>query len=295
MAKKKETVSLASVNQEPPIEAVVEQTPEPELVAQPVEEKPVEPEPEAKNQPKNKSLIKVNEHGYMVAETMEGKYRIAEAMFKAGMVPKGYTTPAQVFAAMEYGAQLGLRPMVALQKIGVVNGSPALWGEMPLSLALEKGLLIWHKTFLIDEEYQEICLKNKNLNATPMGAVAQGTRKGHTEMQERFFTRQMAEKARLTHKDKTPWGQGYDWRMMMWRAQQQLIKDLAPDAVFGIPMAEHDFNVTIDEGGQQLRDVTPGTGEIKKDAGKSMTELLKKEKEKANAAGTAGSTETAEH
>lgn len=284
MIARAEPVATEEVTQEPASAGPQAEVVEAEATQAPqVDPVKTEPQPEQpKTQVPAKTAISSNESGYLQAETLEGRYRVADAMFKGKMVPKSYESAAQVFAAMEYAIQLGLRPMVALQKIAIVNGSPALWGDLPLALALDKGLLPWHKCFLIDKDHKEICFKNKNLDVEPWGAVMQGIRKGHEERgeQERFFTKPMAEKAGLPKKEKTPWGQGYDWRMMMYRAQQQFIKDITPDAIYGIPMAEHDFNVNPTEGGQVFRDVSPSNGKQNEDAAKSMADLLAKERKK---------------
>ena len=49
--------------------------------------------------------------------------------------------PNNILVAVQWGFEIGLAPMQALQNIAVINGRPSLWGDS--LLALVKG----HKAF----------------------------------------------------------------------------------------------------------------------------------------------------
>ncbi|MDN5536475.1 MAG: hypothetical protein L0H08_05765, partial [Comamonas sp.] len=46
------------------------------------------------------------------------------------MVPKDFKgKPGNCLIAMQWGAELGLKPLQSLQNLAVINGRPALWGD----------------------------------------------------------------------------------------------------------------------------------------------------------------------
>ena len=42
---------------------------------------------------------------------------------------------------MQWGAEIGLQPLQAMQNIAVINGRPSLWGDAVLALVRSSGLL----------------------------------------------------------------------------------------------------------------------------------------------------------
>ncbi len=69
----------------------------------------------------------------------ESAWRMAVAISKSGLAPKGIQTPEAIFTAMQLGAEVGLSPMSALQNIAVVNGRPTIWGDAQLALVRASG------------------------------------------------------------------------------------------------------------------------------------------------------------
>ncbi len=68
-----------------------------------------------------------------MAEAME----FAKVIASSDMVPKHYINkPGNVLVAVQMGAELGLKPMQALQGIAVVNGNPTIWGDAMWALIL---------------------------------------------------------------------------------------------------------------------------------------------------------------
>ena len=50
-------------------------------------------------------------------------------------MPKDYRgKPGNCLIAMQWGSELGLKPLQALQNIASINGRPALWGDAVIAL-----------------------------------------------------------------------------------------------------------------------------------------------------------------
>lgn len=82
--------------------------------------------------------LAINEPGAQVA--LADKIEYAKAMAASGLIPRVYQTqPANVLVAIEYGEALGLRPIVAMSEINVINGTPSLSASLMASLAREAG------------------------------------------------------------------------------------------------------------------------------------------------------------
>lgn len=197
---------------------------------------------------KTLATVEVSEAGYLIAKTIEGKFRIANAFFLAGMVPKSYKDAGSVFAGMELAVQLGLPPLVGLRHIAVINGQPSIWGELPLALCRRAGLIANIEEFVFDANYEEICFANGNLGAEVWGAVCRIMRTGSQGPHETFFTLDDAKRAGLMGRDNV-W-KTYPRRMLQMRARSQNLKDTCPDALMGIAISEYDFNYLP-------KDVTP--------------------------------------
>lgn len=65
----------------------------------------------------------------IVPETVEEVFRLASAVAKSGLAPRGMETAEKLTVAIMTGLEVGLPPMFAINKIAVVNGRPTLWGD----------------------------------------------------------------------------------------------------------------------------------------------------------------------
>lgn len=223
-----------------------------------------------KKEETKKAIVEVNEEGFLKAKDLEGQYRIAQLMISSAMVPKGYDNPMKVVIGMQYAIELGLRPMQGLRNIAIINGQPSIWGELPLALANRTGELESIKEFLVDREYNMICLSNKNLHVEPYAAVCLLKRKGKPEC-EAYFSMDDARKAGLLdRKNTTPWDT-YPRVMMARRARSQALKTLFADALSQVTIAEYDFNYLPD--GPEHRDVTH-KGEVVENAADVLNNIF---------------------
>lgn len=72
--------------------------------------------------------------------SIEDKLRYADVLAKSGLLPEAFRRqPANVLVAIEYGEALGIRPIVALSEINVINGKPSLSASLMASLARQAG------------------------------------------------------------------------------------------------------------------------------------------------------------
>lgn len=174
----------------------------------------------------------------IVPQDFDGAWRIATAVCKAGMAPKGLDTPEKAMVAIMHGMEVGLTPMAALQSIAVVNGRPTIWGDGAIGLVRGSGKCEWIKE-RIDGE------------GDAMVAICEAKRKGEADPIKGRFSVADAKKASLWGKS-GPWQQ-YPKRMLAMRARAFALRDGFADILRGLGIAEEvqDF--------QPIRDVTPST------------------------------------
>ncbi len=145
----------------------------------------------------------------------------AAVLSDSSIVPKDFMgKPGNVLVAIQWGMELGLKPMQAMQNIAVINGRPALWGDAVIALVRASVLCEYvHETMSED-------------GAT---AICQVKRRGEAE-QVRTFSMADANQAGLAGKQ-GPWSQ-YPKRMLQMRARAFALRDVFPDVLKGVPIAE---------------------------------------------------------
>jgi len=151
----------------------------------------------------------------------------AACLAGSGLAPAGFHgKPEACLIAMQYGAALGLNPLQAVQNIAVINGRPALWGDAMLALVKSSPLHEWIKETLEGDT-----------------ATCTVKRRGEPE-QSRQFSWKDAQQAGLAGK-KGPW-QEYPKRMLQLRARALALRDLFPDVLMGLGMAEEVIDIPTD-------------------------------------------------
>lgn len=66
----------------------------------------------------------------LAPQSIDEALRFAEMRSKSSLVPKDFSgNPGNILVAVQWGMELGLQPMQAMQNIAVINGRPSLWGE----------------------------------------------------------------------------------------------------------------------------------------------------------------------
>ena len=88
-------------------------------------------------------------------QPLPDKMQFAKALAEAGMIPKVYQRqPANVLVAIELGEALGIRPIVAINEINVINGTPAPSASLMASLARNAG----HKVRVTGDKESATCI-----------------------------------------------------------------------------------------------------------------------------------------
>jgi len=156
----------------------------------------------------------------LTPKSLDEAMQYADVIAKSDIVPSEYKgKPGNVLVAIQMGLELGLPPLQALQNIAVINGRPCVWGDSLMAIARAHPAC----------EYINETFDDKTMTAT-----CRVKRRGEPE-QSRTFSRGEAEQAGLTGKG--PWKQ-YEKRMLQMRARGFAIRDVFPDALRGIALAE---------------------------------------------------------
>lgn len=161
----------------------------------------------------------------IVPQDFEGAWRIASAVCKARMAPRGLEAPEQAMVAIMHGLEVGLTPMNALQSIAVVNGRPTVWGDGAIALVRGSGLLEW-----MEEKYEG------QEGSDAFKAVCLVKRKGEPKPVRGEFSVADAKKAGLWGKS-GPWQQ-YPKRMLQMRARAFALRDGFADVLKGLSIKE---------------------------------------------------------
>lgn len=159
----------------------------------------------------------------LAPQTFGEAVEFSKMLSRSGMVPKDYNgKPEAIMVALQWGAEVGLGPLQALNGISVINGKPALWGDA--ALALVRG----HPACAGIREGVEG-------EGDAMLGFCEVTRRGE-QPQRRTFSVADARKAGLWGKA-GPWQQ-YPQRMLQMRARGFAIRDVFPDALRGVITVE---------------------------------------------------------
>lgn len=157
-------------------------------------------------------------------ETMADVWTIAQMYHRAGMIPTGVKSPAQLMIILTAGAELGFGPTWALKNVASFNGQAMLHSDGPVSLVLRSGLMEWQKSGF-----------EGKTGTDAYGAWFEVKRKGIEHPVRREFSVGDAKAAGLW--GKSIWKQ-YPTRMLMARARAYALRDLFADVLGGIGIVE---------------------------------------------------------
>lgn len=190
--------------------------------------------------------IELDDHGLPVPTTLDELFRVARMYVNSGLVPKHFDTPEKFIVARQFATELGFRNNVlaALRQIYVVNGSPAIWGELPLALCRRSGVLKNIREYWTTKT-GEPCGPTQAYRA-----VCEVERSDSEEIVVREFSVDDAEKANLTKKDLY---RLYLPRMLQMRARSWALKDCCPEIFMGVAIAEYDYHTNPEVDGYEPR------------------------------------------
>lgn len=144
--------------------------------------------------------------------------QLSEYMAASEMVPKAYRGRAgDCFIVIQWGLEIGMKPLQAMQSIAAINGKPGLYGDAGKALLLANGCII-------DEDDTEVVKANGKGRCKII-------RPGRPPVQ-RTFTLEDAKTAGLWNKE-GPW-RAYPYRQMAWRAFWFAARDAAADLLRGM-------------------------------------------------------------
>jgi hypothetical protein len=167
----------------------------------------------------------------------------ADMMARSKSVPECYRgDPAAVIQSVQMAAELGIGPGQALDSIANIDGKLRIWGDSPLGLCRASGKLEW--------------IKEQNNFYAPAGEEATWKeppvetwwarctikRRGDAEETTQLYTYGDALRAGLWGRESRS-GKPMPWttnpkRLMKYRARGFLLRDLFPDVLKGIAIAE---------------------------------------------------------
>lgn len=157
-------------------------------------------------------------------QTFEQALTFCDYLADSDLVPKDFKgKPANCLIAIQWGAELGLKPLQALQNLAIINGRPALWGDAVLAIVRASPLCEYVTE--TDDGHKATC-KVK--------------RRGEAE-EVRTFSMDDAKTAGLLGKA-GPWTQ-YPKRMRQMRARAFALRDAFTDVLKGMAVAEEIMDI----------------------------------------------------
>jgi len=157
---------------------------------------------------------------------------------QSNIVPQAYRgKPADVFVAAEYGAEIGLKFMQAIQNIAVINGKPALPSDIKLAMVRSKRLI---------ERFKEASIKE--IKQTGI-AWCEMKRVDDPDPIRHEFTIEDAKTAFLWERkgrdgQPTPWVT-YKHRMLQLKPRDMVLRDLFGDVFKGMLSVEEAQEIEI--------------------------------------------------
>jgi hypothetical protein len=168
-------------------------------------------------------LTTTNQRGF-APTTMSEAMQFSEMLASSSMVPKAYQGKANdVLVCVQWGYEMGLAPMQALQNIAVINGKPSVYGDAMMALV---------QASPVCEDVNEYFESEGTTNPV---AVCVAVRKGRKPVTVRFSVED-AKRAGLWGKQ-GPWT-AYPKRMLQMRARGFALRDAFPDVLKGMITAE---------------------------------------------------------
>lgn len=151
------------------------------------------------------------------ARAAEAAAELARPLSQTTFVPEVYQgKPGDAAAAILVGAEVGLTPMQALQGIYVIKGKPAMYARTLMAIVLAAGHEVWTEKASADR------------------VVVKGRRRGSERVETSEWTIGRAQQAGYTNNAKYKTDPE---SMLLARAQAELCRRLAPDAILGMAYA----------------------------------------------------------
>ena len=156
--------------------------------------------------------------------TLSEAMTFSDMLANSSMVPRAYQgKPQDILVCVQWGMEMGLAPMQALQNIAVINGKPSVYGDAAMALV---------QASPVCEDVEEFFEGEGTPNPV---AVCVAKRKGRKPVTARFSVED-AKRAGLWAKQ-GPWS-AYPKRMLQMRARGFALRDAFPDVLKGMITVE---------------------------------------------------------
>ena len=187
-------------------------------------------------------LTTTNQRGFAPA-TLTEAVTFSEMLSSSNMVPKAYQgKPQDILVCVQWGMEMGLAPMQALQNIAVINGKPSVYGDAMMALV---------QASPVCEDVEEFFENEGTPNPV---AVCVAKRRGRKPVIAKFSVED-AKRAGLWGKQ-GPWS-AYPKRMMQMRARGFALRDAFPDVLKGLISAEEAQDYPDEAKPRPAKDITP--------------------------------------
>lgn len=204
----------------------------------------------------------------IVPQTFEETFRISRAVVSAGLAPAaligkktGDDAASAVAVAIMSGAELGLKPMVALRSFTVINGKPALYGDGLINVVRQSGKVTYLRTGCDTRDSKMVgwCEAKRNDTGEDKRvefSQADAERAGLWQS-DALIRKQIWENGNKIWKDNqpndSPWYR-FPQRMLAWRAAGYCLRELFGDVLGGI---RDEFEAREIAEAEDMRDITP--------------------------------------
>lgn len=149
------------------------------------------------------------------AEEVSAAHALATKLVLTSFVPDFFKgKPHEAAAAILTGRELGLSPLASLRAIFVIKGTPGMYAKAMVAVVMAKGHEVW-----VEEQSDD-------------RVIVCGQRKGSVHVYRTVWDRARVVKAKLTGNAKY---QENPQQMMTARGQAEISRQVAPDALLGIP------------------------------------------------------------
>lgn len=159
--------------------------------------------------------------------------QLATVMYNGGCTPPGVDNPSKVAVCILAGLEIGLSPGQALGSIMLTGGKPSIYGDGAMALVLSSGLLEY-----FDEEV------TGTVETGDLKSVCKAKRKGNDKVHVYEYTYKQAVESGLIERAKGKDGRGrgpwvsFPERMVRFRPRGYLFRDVFPDVLRGLTLAE---------------------------------------------------------
>jgi hypothetical protein len=201
----------------------------------------------------------------IVPRTFEETFRVARAVVASKLAPaaligklEGDDAASAVAVAIMSGAELGLKPMVALRSFTVINGKPALYGDGLINVVRQSGKVAYLRTGC-DERNGKLVgwceAKRNDTDEEKRVEFSQGDaeRAGLWQTEAIVTKWNKWDKKNEQKPNDSPWWR-FPQRMLAWRAAGYCLRELFGDVLGGI---RDEFEAREIAEADEMRDITP--------------------------------------